>query len=520
MNKATKNILLFLLLMAALPVCAQNMRVAGFRHIENEFTAKAGSKDSEKDGNGDLAALVKVVVPIEGFNFSGGDLYGIVKVLPKAGEYWVYVPNQTLSLIISHARFTPLNYSFPAAVKGGETYEMLIDPGNGQYVTLQGSRPGAELILDDNFVGKGPTLNYYLLAGTHTLRATAGKWEGMQSFEVTVGGDVSAAQRVVTVPMTDQSAYYGQGRVTVDNEAEIYYAGKQVGIGVWDFDLREGTYEVETRKENSDPARTTITVKPGSEGNDAKLKAPTPHTGWLNLYTRPRNVTATNDGKPIDLREPQLLPVGTHQISISRKGYVSKNNLEYVIRNKEVTRDTIQLERITYVKPLAFYFGVGYTLRSLAGITGTLGAVLKGHDLQVGYTFGATASDIVHWYGSDASSAYLSAITYKMNSLSVKYGYQFNLMRQLAITPQLGYSLDQLSGTVERGTNLYGDGAKAHCMTLGVKLLLVPVQHVYLFAAPEFGVALKKGPNYDTIAEVSNVQAGGFAATLGVLVNF
>ena len=93
-------------------------------------------------------------------------------------------------------------------------------------------------------------------------------------------------------------------------------------------------------------------------------------------------------------------------------------------------------------------------------------------------------------------------------------------MRQLAITPQLGYSLDQLSGTIERGTTLYGDGSKAHCMTLGVKLLLVPVQHVYLFATPEFGIALKKGPNFETIADVSNVQAGGFAATLGLLVSF
>lgn len=108
-----------------------------------------------------------------------------------------------------------------------------------------------------------------------------------------------------------------------------------------------------------------------------------------------------------------------------------------------------------------------------------------------------------------------------MNSFGLKYGYQIDLLRQLAITPQVGYSYDSLTGKLQKGTKVYADGATAHCVTLGVKLLLVPMQHVYIFAAPEFDVAVKKDPNFDNMAQnYSSISAGGFVAHLGVLVSF
>jgi hypothetical protein len=50
--------------------------------------------------------------------------------------------------------------------------------------------------------------------------------------------------------------------------------------------------------------------------------------------------------------------------------------------------------------------------------------------------------------------------------------------------------------------------------------LLVPFQHCYLFAAPELGIANKKGGDFERIAEATNVSAGGFTANFGVLINF
>ena len=56
--------------------------------------------------------------------------------------------------------------------------------------------------------------------------------------------------------------------------------------------------------------------------------------------------------------------------------------------------------------------------------------------------------------------------------------------------------------------------------TVGVKLLLVPLHHLYVFAAPQYAVAVGKSDGYDRINSHSNVNNDGFSATLGLLLNF
>ncbi|MBO4802138.1 MAG: PEGA domain-containing protein [Bacteroidaceae bacterium] len=467
------------------------------------------------DNNGETCALIKIFAPrTDGFHCDGG-AKGIMKEEVKGGELWIFVPASAQRLIISHTLFGRIEYDYPESLKKGSTYQLLLNVGLGRFITINSTRIGADVEVDGQYIGQTPLYNQYLLYGPHTIKATNGKWEGTMEHLVSANEAATDQQTVVTVPLQDLSQHYGQGHITVDNNADIFYAGRLVGTGSWLFDLREGTYEVETRKADSEPARTTFTVKAGAQGNDLKVKAPTPHTGWLNLYTRPRNVTATDNGSPINLSEVQTLPVGAHQLSISRKGYVTQQR-EYTIQLNQTTADTIQLERVKYVKPFAFYFGGAYTIRSLSGLSGILGLVLYGHDLQASYTFGLTESDPVYW-GGDLNTA----TKYKMNSIGVKYGYQFNLMRQLAITPQVGYAYNFLTANAAAaGNTIYGDGASSSAASLGAKIVLVPVQHLYFFVAPEYMFALNQDKNFKTITNSSNFSADGFAVNVGVLVNF
>lgn len=107
-----------------------------------------------------------------------------------------------------------------------------------------------------------------------------------------------------------------------------------------------------------------------------------------------------------------------------------------------------------------------------------------------------------------------------MNSLSVKYGYQLNLMRQFALTPQVGFTQNTINSQMVTGSKSFADGASSKCITLGVKLLLVPVKHFYLFAAPEFGIALSKDESFNLVSSESNFSPDGFAANLGFMFYF
>lgn len=513
--------------MAAMTVGAQTMKVLDFRLLENDLTANIQGT-AKTDMNGETAALIKIQTPERGFSFDGG-MQGIVASEEHAGELWLYVPRRAQKLIIQHPDYGVLrDYYYPIPIQGGKTYEMLIDIGTGRYATITTGVAKATVIIDGDDCGVSP-VRKYLNYGRHTIRAVKDRFEGETTATITVNSqpsDISPQPSALNpqpstlnlqpssllfhVDMQDMSHLYGDVRVTVDNRADIFLNGQLMGTGEWTAQLREGNYTIETRKADSDPMMTSFTVK-ARQMNEVRANAPIQHTGWLHVYTRPRNVRIA----PIDVSETQTLPVGSYQLEFSRKGYVTQN-IEYTVRRNETTLDTVTLQRVTYVKPLAFYFGGGYTLRSLSGMTAMVGAVYQRHDLQASYTFGLSESDVMYWNGDMTTGT-----KYKMQSVGVKYGYQFPLMRQLAITPQVGWQYNFLSANAaQTGYTTYGDGASSQALTVGAKIVLVPIQHLYVFVAPEYMVALTKDNYMTSIDNAGIVSSNGFAVHAGLLVNF
>ena len=492
-----------------LGVGAQNMKVLDFKLLEKDLTAN--TRGTQKlDMNGETAALIKIQTPERGFSFDGG-MQGIVASEEHAGEIWLYVPRRAQKLIIQHHDYGVLrDYFYPIPVEGGKTYEMLIDIGTGRYATITSGVAKATIFIDGDDCGISP-VRKYLNYGRHTIKAVKDRFEGETTTVVTISQEPQTnSQQLIQVDMQDMSHLYGDVTVTVDNRADIFYNGQNMGTGEWKTQLREGNYTIETRKANSDPAMTSFTVV-AQRQNTIKANAPVQHTGWLHIYTRPRNVKIS----PYDVSETQTLPVGTYQLEFTRKGFVTQNK-EYTVRRNETTLDTVTLQRVTYVKPLAFYFGGGFTLRSLSGVSAFVGAVYQRHDLQASYTFGLTESDIIYW-GGDMNTG----TKYKMQSIGIKYGYQFPLMRHLAITPQIGWNYNFLTANpAQTGNTTYGDGASSQALTIGAKVVLVPMQHLYIFVAPEYMFALSKDNNFKMITENSNVSGDGFAVHAGLLVNF
>jgi hypothetical protein len=114
-----------------------------------------------------------------------------------------------------------------------------------------------------------------------------------------------------------------------------------------------------------------------------------------------------------------------------------------------------------------------------------------------------------------------TATKYKMNSIGVKYGYQISLARKLAFTPQVGYIYNTLTANAAKaGNTTYGDGASSQALSVGAKLTIVPVQHIYLYIAPEYSFKLSQDDKFKTITESSNFKGEGFAVHAGLLVSF
>lgn len=516
MRKKLLTLSLFCLAFA-MQMMAQGMKVVEFKLLENDLTAN--TRGTEKmDQNGERAALIKIQTPERGFTFDGGSL-GIVATEEHAGELWLYVPRRAQKVTIQHPAFGVLrDYFYPVPVQGGRTYEMLIDIGTGRYATITSQVAGSQIYIDGEPVGESPQYNKYLNFGKHVIAAKKDRYEGEAEVYITTNDEAKTA-RMINVEQRDMSDHFGDVMVTVDNKADIWFEGKNMGNGIWQTQLREGTYVVETRKADCDPEKTSFTVV-AKQRNDVKAVPPTPHTGRLSIYTRPRNAKAILNGlQEVDLTETQTLPVGTYQVALSRKGYVPMTR-EFTVSHNNTTRDTVTMDRVQYVKPNSFYFGGGYTFRQMGGITALAGATYKNYDLQLSYTFGLGSSDEVHWYSTDGNDTYMGTMTYKRSTFAIKAGYLFLLTERLGIVPQIGFEMERLSAKAERGSKDYGDGATANCVSVGAKLVFAPIERFYAFVNPAYSIAINKDDNFKRIVDASNITAGGFQLTAGVIFNF
>lgn len=497
------------------------LRVDGFELLSNDLTAMTRGMSSLKpnglvtDQNGEVAALIKIVTPMTGFNFDGGQL-GIVGTEQHEGEIWLFVPRYSLKLTITHRHFGELReYVYPVTVEGGRTYRMLLNTGGGRFVNINTTgADSANISIDGKAVGQSPIYNHFMNDGIYVVSGVRDRFEGTDTLYVSSGnGPLHYSLR-----LTDQIAHFGNVEINVaDPHADIYYQGKRVGAGQWRTMLKEGYHEVLTRKKDCNDAVTRFQVV-AQQQNDVQADLPVPYTGQVFLFTRPRNVVATYDNnQPIDLTETRVLPVGKHQFQFTRKGWVTQD-LELEVLKDQLTTDTIQLEAINYLKSKwAFYFGAGYTLQGLSGLTGYVGAVYQHVDLQLSYTLGMSSSKDVYNYNKEYEL--LSGNTYKMNAFAARLGYQLRLIPRLGITPQVGFMQQMLTSTVSRGTGKYADGAKASSLTLGAKILAVPAHRVYLFLTPEYALEMSKDATFDKAAQAADFQPGGFSISAGVLIN-
>lgn len=508
--------ILLLLLLACIYIdgsAQQGLKIESFRYLENDLTAITSGTE-RRDQNGIRAALIKIITPEKGFEFDGGML-GVVDVVEKVGEIWLYIPQNSLHLSINHRYFGKLNdYNYPMEIISGRTYEMRLDIGTGRYVNITSSIDGASVKVDGRMIGESPIYNYYLSFGKHSIDAVSGQFEGNMEIDITQSTEKGV---VLMVPMIDITDLLGEVEVEVDNGAEIIYGGDHVGAGVWRTQLKEGEYIITTALPDCDTVRTAFKVL-RQQQNLIKANTPIPHTGFVSIYVRPHTVNVVcDDITELDISQTQSLTVGLHELSFSHKGY-NPQTRSYIIERGVTLFDTVTLDRMKYVRPVSFYFGAGYTLRSLPGVTAILGTVLYNHDLQLSYTFGMGSSGDVYWY--DEAGKWQSTMNYSRNSFSVRYGYQFMLIEKMAITPYVSYSLEKLKGTLSGGVGSYADDSGADMIGVGTKIIYVPFKHINLYFLAGYDYALSMDGVLSRMLDFSDFGLNGFNATAGLMFSF
>ena len=123
-----QKIILFIFIFFSTILSAQNIAVKSFSLLENDLTANIEGT-TVYDQNGEKCALIKIETTQRGFTFDVGIL-GVVDVVEKPSEIWLYVPEKINNITISHPKLGILrDYKFEVQILKARTYLMQLTTG-------------------------------------------------------------------------------------------------------------------------------------------------------------------------------------------------------------------------------------------------------------------------------------------------------------------------------------------------------------------------------------------------------
>lgn len=269
MKCTIRRMVLMLWMLVSATLSAQNISVSSFKLLENDLTANT-TGTMERDQNGEVAALIKVVTREKGFVFEGG-MTGIAGTKQEAGEVWVYVPHGIKRITIRHNDLGVLrDYYFPIPIEKAKTYEMVLTTGrvetivtqsvNKQFVVFNVKPADAIVELGDEIltVDSEGYATKSMPFGTYDYRVTCANYHTTAG-KVTVNAQGKAEVNVTLRPnfgwirLDGNSEYHG---------AFIYMDNERVGqLPFTTGNIKSGTHRIKVVKSLYKTYENEVTVQ-------------------------------------------------------------------------------------------------------------------------------------------------------------------------------------------------------------------------------------------------------------------
>lgn len=498
-----------LALLCGLPALAQKLETSDFKET-TELTAKLKDTELIDENSGQRAALIKIYTPFpnEVLGFDAGLFQILGRRQAGPGEVWLYVPERTQKVTITHPKYKPTVLWFEGMeAESGKTYSVVLNV-EGRDVALIASAANAEISVDGEPQGKSP-VNMHMPLGSHLVRAELGSLLFEDIVTLTPDG-----ARTFNLKMEDENLKYGDVDIEVANGAELWFQDRREGVGSLRKHLREGSYVVTAKLPDHEDQTTTFNVEAG-KSRHVTATPPVPHLGYLELVTEPAHgVTVTSADTLFTLMPTMQLPVARYELDLSKRGYYPQT-YKFRLERGETLRDTVRLEKIQYVKKTTGYAAVAFSAGGNLGVAFTIGGYYDNINLEASYLLGIGRSKDVEWYNR-GDKIYEGSYNYRMDEMAVRAGYQFRFAERFGLTPQAGFMVQRLTA---KDKSYPGNGFTQSCVTIGARFSYHPVQHIGVFVTPEYGVPVSSKGDISEVFRQSGMTRGGFKASIGVSVS-
>lgn len=504
-----KIIVLAAALISAFPAMAQKLECRNFKET-NELLATLKDSEVIDENSGKRAALIKIYTPFRndqlGFDAGLFPILGRKQAAP--GEIWLYVPERTQKVTVSHRKYLPTTIWFEGTeAEAGKTYTVELNV-EGRDVTLVASTPGADITVDGEPQGKSP-VSIHLPLGSHIVRAELGPL--VYEDVVTVASD---SPERLDLKMEDENLKFGDVDIEVANGAELWFQDRREGVGSLHKHLRAGSYVVTAKLPDHEDQTTTFTVEAG-KSTTVTATPPVPHLGYLALTVEPAHgVTATMADSVIELLPTMQMQVANYEMKFSKKGYYPRT-LRFRIEQGQTYADTVRMEKIQYVKKTTAYAAVAFAASGSPSVALALGGYYENVNIEASYSVGLGRSKDVTWYDRDVL-VNIGAYSYRVDELAVHAGYQLRFAERFGLTPQLGFMIQRLSAPEKKNP---GNGFTQPCVTVGARFAFHPIPHVGIFLCPEYGIPAGEKGDIAEVFSQGGITRGGIKGSIGISIS-
>lgn len=496
------------------------MSVESFSIVDNDIDAKTNYP--VLDDEGVACALIKIATTAKNFNFEIGQL-PIKKVdESKVGEIWVYVPEGTMKMKITHADLGSLRgsdvvngyYMFSQRLKRATVYRMELthkevikmvgfqDPGN---LTFQCNIDGFEVFLGENEKSQG-------LIADRTFSIT---WPKGQSVKYRIHKDryedvagIIKVNETTNIPIT-LKPLFATVNITSISGATILINDKNYGTSNISVNLDPGTYNIKATMQGYHDAIKTITLKK-EDVIDISLK-PDLIRGSANIISSPSNATIYIDGKNMG-NTPKIIThmnVGSHQLELRKNQYIpirktinivgdqTINISEHFTTKAKIQRLKDKANKNQYgfhlctdlISSNSVMFGVEGYFPKMAGLT-----------FELGVFYGLTRTDECNWY--DNKSDFVGSAKYNSIGAYFNVGISVRTSVHFCITPYAGLKyIALISKWSNVGYSSEDPAKKSNAIgtVLGCKFSYLVNEHFLVSFAPNYSFGINKSNGYKVL---------------------
>ena len=291
--------------------------------------------------------------------------------------------------------------------------------------------------------------------------------------------------------------------------ARVSLNGKEVGVTpLNNYRVLIGNYDVAVSNSGFKTENQQVTIVRDQLKNlDFELN------GWCPAYvsSKPSDAEVYIDGRYVGLTPHQLnLYDGDYNIRVEKKGYrtYSKNR-----HFDAFTEDfTVRLNP-NYISKNEFYLQAGYNIKGMEGLSFGGGFYYKNVDIEFNYIMPLKDTDVIWNQTTGGGSSY--SMTYKPEAYDIKIGYGIGLLGRLRFTPFVGVDIIEMKLSDDSYDYMSDlEKASATSITAGLKLDIVPVKHIALYAEAKYMVPVYKDDVFKGMDNIQKVK--DFAEGLGV----